>query len=114
MADRIASSGLPIALICFIELKKIKKMTLNISEASKPALKCIPLEFCMKKHLSIRINLFISITIVLGFLSAALINFNAYSGIIKDDIENISKLSHVIFRNLTGFSLSKRMYLYLP
>lgn len=47
----------------------------------------------MRENDKLKISFLISIIIVLGFAAIVLLNYNAYSKIIKDDIENISKLT---------------------
>jgi len=47
----------------------------------------------MKQSLTTRTNLFISFIIIAGFSAVSLVNYLTYSDVIKDDIENISKLS---------------------
>ncbi|NCB41565.1 MAG: GGDEF domain-containing protein [Clostridia bacterium] len=47
----------------------------------------------MKQSLTARTNLFISLIIIAGFALVSLVNYITYSNVIKDDIENISKLS---------------------
>lgn len=47
----------------------------------------------MKKHTAVRINVIVTIIIVIGFITTTYVNFRTYSHVIRDDIENISKLT---------------------
>jgi diguanylate cyclase (GGDEF)-like protein len=67
----------------------------------------------MKKHLTMRINLIVSLIIISGFLSAVYINFRTYGEIIRDDIKNISRLTSANIYSDIDNELIKPIYVSL-
>lgn len=47
----------------------------------------------MKKHTAVRINVIVTVIIIIGFIATTYVNYRTYSHVIRDDIENISKLT---------------------
>lgn len=67
----------------------------------------------MKKYLTMRINLIISLIIISGYLSTVLINFRTYGEIIRDDIRNISRLTSANIYSEIDNELIKPIYVSL-
>lgn len=67
----------------------------------------------MKKHILMHTNLIICFIIIIGFVSIAISNYYTYSKVIKDDIENISKLTSLNIYSEIDSELTKPIFVSL-